>query len=348
MTIGDMRLAVGPFENNNTVVGYLLVWQSMRSINEALRALALGMLAAGIGTLVLAGLGGIVLARRALAPVSQITRTAAGISATDLSRRVPAQPAHDELGELASTFNDMIERLEAAVTRERRFTGDASHELRSPLSVIIAESSLARERRLDAAEYDRVLGVVQEQAESMQELIAALLTLARADLLHGDLEAVQLLEAVERASRQVGPAMTNRGVRLAARVPDDLVVAGQEALLTRAIRNLLDNAVNASRAGGTVEAEARTEGQWIVLRVRDHGSGIPPELWDRVFDPFFQIEAARTPGDSHGLGLSICRRLSRAHGGDVRIVPCPDVGACFEMSLPICPSTVKRIRSTPI
>ena len=322
----------------------MVVWQSTQSNDQALQVLAIVMAAAGVGTLVLAGFGGVVVARRALAPVAQITRTASGISATDLSRRVPVEPARDELGELATTFNSMIERLESAVRRERRFTGDASHELRSPLSVIMAEASLARERRISGQEYDRVLRVVQEQAKSMQELISALLTLARAELMQGEAQVVGLRELVERAAGQV---CGERDVRVAIRVPDECVVDGQPALLTRAIRNLLDNAVKASAAGAVVEVDGFCEGVWVVPRVQDHGRGIAPALWERVFEPFYQVEEARTPGDSHGLGLSICRRLTEVHGGEVRVVPCGGEGACFEMSLPASRSVKRSLSPSP-
>src|SRR5947209_6172768 len=187
-----------------------LVWQSLRPVNESLHSLLLLMLALGPGLLLLAGFGGMLLARRAFRPVTQITQTASSISATDLQRRVPVGKTHDELNELAVTFNAMIERLESAVARERRFTADASHELRSPLAVILAEASLALEEPLSPEDYRHVLGVVQEQAKGMHEMIAALLTLARVEVIQGPREPVAITAVIERTRRQCAPVMAER------------------------------------------------------------------------------------------------------------------------------------------
>ena len=302
------------------------------------------MLALGPGLLLLAGFGGMLLARRAFRPVTQITQTASSISATDLQRRVPVGKTHDELNELAVTFNAMIERLESAVARERRFTADASHELRSPLAVILAEASLALEEPLSPEDYRHVLGVVQEQAKGMHEMIAALLTLARVEVIQGPREPVAIAAVIERALRQCAPVMAERSVRIESTLEPDLWVEGNETLLARAVRNVIDNALKASPASSTVRISGVRAGGLLMLRIQDQGPGIPEEDLTRIFEPFYQVEKARTPGDSHGLGLAICRRIVYAHGGEVTAASPPDGGACISIMLPGTDSSMGAAR----
>lgn len=330
---GDVRFAIAPIEDNSHRVGYILVWQSMRSIDQARQSLLLLLLGAGPVLLLLAAVGGMLLARRALRPVAQMTQTASSISATDLQRRVPVEPTRDELSELAATFNAMIARLEEAVERERRFTADASHELRSPLAVILAEASLALEQLVDADEYRRALGIIHEQAAGMQELVSALLSLARVEVLQVR-ERVPLAEVVERAMRQCAPSARVREVRFIGHVSPSFSVEGDATLLTRAVRNVLDNAIKASSPGGAIRFIARPVVDTLVLAIQDEGPGIAPAHLEKIFEPFYQIEEARTPGDSHGLGLAICRRILRAHGGEVTVLESSEKGTCFGIILP--------------
>lgn len=340
-TFGGLRLATAPISDNGRAAGYVLVWQPLKSVDEARRSLLLVMGAAGPALLILAGLGGFALARRALAPVARITHTASTISVSDLHQRVPVVSAGDELSELASTFNAMIDRLEAAVHREREFTGDASHELRSPLAVIRAETTLALERPRTQGAYEQALRVIDEQASAMEELIAALLLLARVETLRSlPTEELSLLHLVQAAIDQSAPTLERTRVALDVAIPPDLLVVGTESLLTRAIRNILDNAIKVSPAGDVVQVCARQKGQEVELLITDHGPGLAAHEHRRIFDPFYQVaangsmHAARTPGESHGLGLAICQRIIRAHHGTVAVRSTPGQGATFSILLP--------------
>lgn len=334
-TVGGFRLGIEPVENNNKTIGYILVWQSTAALDQSRRSLLFLLLSLGPGLLLFAGIGGMFVARRALRPVTEITAAAAGITASDLHRRVPVGRTRDELSVLAGTFNAMIRRLESAVERERRFTGDASHELRAPLSVILAESSLALEGSLEPNEGREALITIHEQASGMSEMIAALLLLARLENLDDHREVVSVADVVERAVRQSVPVATAQNVVLEGAIDPTFQIHGHRTLLVRAVRNVLDNAVKASTDGGTVRYGACLVGSRIAVTVEDHGAGIPDEHLEHIFEPFFQVEQARTPGDSHGLGLAICTRVVRAHGGSVTAQSRVGVGTTLTLTLPV-------------
>lgn len=333
--VSDVRAATSSVVYQGRLAGYVLDWQSTRSIDAAQHSLLLVILGIGPCLLLIAAFGGFVLARRALAPVAQITHTASAISATDLSRHVQVGPARDELSELATTFNAMIDRLAAAVERERRFTADASHELRSPLAVIRAEATLALDRPRSAAEYRSALSAVDDQAAAMEELIAALLMLARLETLRElPREVLPVIELVNEAVEQARRSIDQPVVSLDCRIPEDLEIEGSRPLLSRAVRNIVENAIKASPPGGTIRIHAAREGNRVVLAIQDEGPGIDLDRQQRIFEPFYQVAPARTPGHSHGLGLAICRRIIAAHGGVVTVESTPGRGACFRIILP--------------
>jgi signal transduction histidine kinase len=333
--VANLQMATRSIDRSGRLAGYVLVWQPRESVDKARESLLLVILTIGPALLVAAGLGGWALAGRALAPVVGVTEAASAISGSDLSRRVEVGPAQDELSQLATTFNAMIDRLQAAVERERRFTADASHELRAPLAVIRAEATLALDRPRSAAEYQQALTIIDEQAEATQELIAELLSLARAGSeQEGQRRVVPLAEVVMAAVEQCRLLQEQRGVRVDVRVAQDLWVNASLPLLARAVRNVVDNAIRVSEAGGTVRIPGWREGERVVLTVEDSGPGIDLEHQEHIFEPFYQVSAARTPGESHGLGLAICERIVQAHGGRVRVNSTPGAGACFQLDLP--------------
>jgi signal transduction histidine kinase len=337
-SVGDLRYAVTAIENTGRVAGYIVVWQSLESVDDARHSLLLVLLAAGPLLLVVASIGGFVLARRSLEPVTQVTRTASAISTADLAARVPVSPAHDELSELAATFNDMLDRLQSGVQRERRFAADASHELRSPLAVIRAEATLALDQPRHDDEYRRVLEVIDGQAAAMEDLVGGLLLLARAETLRSrDHKPVAVDRVVAAAISLCNPAMEASRVTVDARVESGLFVEGSSALLTRAVRNLIDNAVRVSPEHAKVRVRGRRSGDELVLDVEDDGPGIAERDQQHLFEPFFQVSAARTPGDSHGLGLAICRRIVTAHGGDVTVHSTLGRGARVRITLALAP-----------
>jgi signal transduction histidine kinase len=264
----------------------------------------------------------------ALRPVEAMRAQVAGLTDGDLSRRVPEPYARDEVGRLARTMNSMLERLEAAKDAQRRFVADASHELRSPLATITARLELG-ERRGPAPED---VAVMTSEASRMTRIIEDLLLLARADergLLsrRADVDLDDLVEG--EAARLHGADQLQVRVQT---VP--VRVTGDRAQLSRALRNLVDNAVR--HATGQVWLRLWAEGKEAVIEVVDDGPGVPAEQRLRVFERFVRLDEARDrEAGGAGLGLAIVAQVVAAHGGSVEALPAGDRGALLRVLLPL-------------
>ncbi len=319
--------------------GWVYVASSLRQVNTTVSRLTL-LLVTGLPVLLLVIAAVIWLTvGRALRPVEQIRTRAAAIGAAELQRRVPVPGSRDEVARLATTMNEMLERLEAAALRQRRFVGDASHELRSPLSALRAQIDVALAYP-DPVRQAQVLGRVRQQAERMTELIDDLLFLARAD--EGELE--RHLQRVDLDELVLAEADRLRSAgRTAVEVtgPDAAAVAGSERDLTRVLHNLGDNAL--AHAATTVTLGLRSSSGTAVLTVTDDGPGIPPADRLRVFERFTRLEEGRSrqAGGGTGLGLSITQQIVRAHGGEITVEDRPDgrSGAVFAVRLPLTDRT---------
>jgi len=318
------------------VVGALQVGLDRNEIDEPLDGLLRVLAVAGPVVLLLAAGGGYLLAGRALAPVAAITRLAAGVGARDLHARLELDLPDDELGRLARTFDGMLARIEDAFERQRRFTGDAAHELRTPLSLMRAEVDLALARPRAAAADRETLRGLDGDLVRLTGLVGTLLTLARADAgrLVPDRAPFDLAETVGLALEQYAPVAAAADVRLRNEAAPTPVVADED-LLVQVLVNLLDNAVAHTPAGGTVAVGCRLGEGRARLWVADTGRGIAPEHWARVFDRFYRVDAgrARTAGGT-GLGLAICRAIAEAHGGTIALTSGPGRGTRVELTLP--------------
>lgn len=335
---GAFRLRTIPIRRQGEVVGALEVACSEEDLAATLRALLVILGVAYPVTLILASLGGVFLAGRALAPIDAITRLAQRISAHDLRQRLDLALPDDELGRLARTLNDMIARLEAAFQRQRQFTADASHELRTPLTAIKGQIEVARARPRAPAAYQEVLARVNEEVDRLVRLVGSLFTLARADA--GEIpiaaEPVAIEEIARAAVEQVRPAAAARGVTLSLDGARNVTVRGDQDLLLQLLLNLLDNAVKYTATGGHVTAGwDEQDGSVVRLWVRDSGIGIASEHHARVFDRFYRVDAARSRAEGGaGLGLSICRWIAEAHGGSITLESALGRGATFTVRLP--------------
>jgi signal transduction histidine kinase len=274
--------------------------------------------------------------------VDEITRAASSIARGDPSTRVALPGARDEVGRLASVFNEMIASLESAMNRERQFTSDASHELRTPLSVILAEAEAGLDDGASRDERGEALAVIREKGLHMRSLLSALLTLARGER-DRQLEAsdVDVGGAILDIAETCRPQAEERGMLLRAEGEPGLFVEADLQLLTRAVLNLIDNAVKYGREGGEIRVKARRDGGFAVLSVRNDGRGVAPENLPRVFGRFFREDPARS-GGGFGLGLAIVKRIAESHGGSVLARSECGKWAEFSMTLPLAENkTVK-------
>jgi len=314
----------------------IAVGRSTEDIDSALAGLMRTLAIAGPLTLVVAGAGGVFLARRALKPVDQIARSAHEIEESDLSRRVPVQ-SKDELGRLASTLNQMIERLEKAFTRQREFTGDASHELRTPLAVIQAEATLALKKDRPADEYKQSLEVVSHESGHMSKIIDQLLTLARADSGKEQLslEEIDLGDLLRGVGGRAETLCREQGLEFRLERMDAATVNGDRSKLRELLLNLLDNAIRYSPDGGTISLVLRKVDGMAVIDVADTGIGIPEEDIPRIFERFYRVDKARSRAEGGaGLGLAIARHIAEVHGGRIEVASQPGEGSTFSLWLP--------------
>jgi signal transduction histidine kinase len=281
--------------------------------------------------------GGAWLAERALSPVGEIARTAQQIvRAEDLAQRVPAGPADDELGQLAATINEMLERLEGLFTAQRRFVADVSHELRTPLTAMRGNLELLRRGvARDPAALDESLGAMEREVNRLVRLAGDLLLLAQAEAgLSLRREPVALDELVLEVVRELRPLAD--GVALTPEIAEQIEAMGDRDRLKQALLNVVVNALQHTPPGGSVRIALDRTSEQARLRVSDTGAGIAPEDLRRVFDRFYRVDKARSRGTGGaGLGLAIVKWIVEAHGGGVEVASVPGQGSTFILRLPV-------------
>jgi len=290
--------------------------------------------------LLLAGVGGYALARKALAPIDTMSHRAERISADRLHERLPVGNPEDELGKLASVFNVMLARLEAGFEQLRRFTADASHELRTPLTAIRSVGEVALQDQKSPPEYRDVIGSMLEEVDRLTRLVENLLALSRADAGHIQLQRadLSLLTLAHEARSLVEVLAEEKQQRIAVDGDDpDLRVSADRLILRQAIVNLLDNAIKYSPVERRIVIRVRRGGDsQVFLEVIDQGPGIPTEHRSRVFERFYRVDSARTrEWGGAGLGLSIVQWAVEAHGGEITLESEEGRGCTFRMSLPL-------------
>jgi heavy metal sensor kinase len=323
------RVYASPIQDNGQLLGTLQIAQSLESVETALRQLVLALALIIPLTLMLATFGGMWFARRALAPIDDITRAAQRISAQDLHQRLNLNLPNDEVGRLARTFDAMLARLDDAFRREREFTDNASHELRTPLTVMRGEIDVALQRPRERAEYERVLGSLGADVEQLTRTAEDLLMLARADAQQLALsnEALNALELLQVVSDELQPIADARHITLDVGADPALAFWGDEQKMLRVLLNLVDNALKFSTPDTRVSLTASREGERVVMRVGDQGPGIPPDALPHIFDRFYRGTNGRASGA--GLGLAIARALVEAQGGTITVESAVGQGTTF-------------------
>ena len=315
----------------------LVVGASLDDQNEALARLAILLAIGGPLALALATAVGWVVAGAALRPVERMRAEAAAITASEPGHRLHSPGTGDEVARLGQTLNEMLDRLEQALQRERRFVDEASHELRTPLANLRTELDLALRRSRTPEELEAALRSTAEETDRLARLAEDLLVMARAD--RGRLpvrrESVDVAPLVARAIETFGPRAERGGVSVEARVPEDLRGNLDPLRVRQVIGNLLDNSLRHTPPGGRVTVEAARENGVLSLEVRDTGEGFPAAFLPRAFEPFARPDASRSRIDGGaGLGLAIVRAVAEAHGGEAQARNRSEGGAVVTLRIP--------------
>ncbi|MCC6140712.1 MAG: HAMP domain-containing protein [Nitrospira sp.] len=333
-----LRLVSVPIIYRGNLLYIVQVGTSMESIDDTLRRLLLVLLVTMPIALAVSLASGWFLAGRALRPVDAITLAAQRIAAGDLSQRLTASTASDEIGRLASMFNDMIGRLDVSFRQIRQFTSDASHELRTPLTVMKGETELTLRRPRPLGDYQTVLESNLEEIDRMTHIVDELLFLSRADMGEVKMETlpVSLESLVEDIHRQATLLGQDRNIAVTLGTVQPAVVQGDELRLRELLLNLVENAIKYSHPDGTVEISLVADGANARLSVTDRGIGIAPDDLPRIFHRFFRTDGARAhTKKGTGLGLAICAWIAETHKGRIDVTSEPGAGSTFTVTLPL-------------
>jgi heavy metal sensor kinase len=341
--IAITRVALPPMERQYGIM-------VSRSLSPLLGELAADrrilLIAVPLGAL-LAGVAGWFLARKSLAPVLAMSRQAHRIGIENLEERLQVANPRDELGRLAATFNELLSRLSGAFQIQRRFMADASHELRTPISVVRTTASvmLSREHRSEE-EYRAAVAIIEAQARRLTRIVEDMLRLARADSGNFVLQPCSfhiddmLLESVRAALVLAG----QKEIRIAIDDIPEALFYGDEDLLRQMVLNLLDNAVKYTPERGEVHVSLERKNGSYLLRVADTGEGIPEEAQPFIFDRFYRVHRGRARTEAAGLsatqvagaglGLAIARWIAEIHGGSLDLEASGPTGSTFVAALP--------------
>jgi heavy metal sensor kinase len=330
-----IRVYTAPVVDRNRLVGILQVALNLNNVRRTLDLLLITLLLGGPLIVIVAGGSGYFLAARALAPIDKITRTARHISANDLSARLDLPETDDEVGRLVVTFDSMLARLDDAFRRERQFTADASHELRTPVSAIqtIIGSTLVRRRA--PAEYEQALIDLSQEAQQMRTLIEGLLHLARDDATQqpAKFERVDLSILLKDVVDSLRLSAEDKGLQLIDDVPDDgLTLLGDSDALIRLFVNLLANAIKYTEEGYVAISAKPKDDKVLAVTISDTGVGVTSEHLPHIFDRFYRVDESRSK-DGIGLGLAIAENIARAHDGNIAVESKVGRGTTFIVQL---------------
>jgi len=320
----------------------ILVGRSIAIEQADLRQFALGLAIAGATVLCAALAMGAWLAGRAMRPLHQIGASARRIAAGSLSDRIDASGLPEELAALAAVLNEGFAQIEETLVRQRQFTADASHELRTPVSVILAQTQAALARPRSEAEYRQSLEACHRASQRMRRLIESLLTLARLESGEEPLlrHPVDLNDIALDSAEAVRPLTRDPPLLLHIECSSTPVPVGADPdKLGQVLLNLLGNAVAYNRPNGTITLTTGVQGGDAFVRVSDTGIGIEATHLPRLFDRFYRVDPSRTNPRGHtGLGLAISARIVAQHGGRLTVESTPGQGSTFTLWLPLQPS----------
>ncbi|RMF79973.1 MAG: HAMP domain-containing protein, partial [Nitrospirae bacterium] len=331
------RFVLYPLPGPLGLGGAIVVGAPLRPVTALLPRIFQLSLWAGLASALLAGLLGWLLARSVVAPVEEIALTARQIGEHNLAVRMPAMAGNDELARLTASLNAMLDRLARSLELQRRFLSDASHEIRTPITILKGNLEVTLRRPRSAEAYRDCLLTLKEEVDHLERLAEQLLWLARADAAGLELarEAVALDGWVAQVAERHRPAVEAAGRRLELALASEATVELDPARMQQCLDNLLANARRFTPERGAVRVATRRLGPAVEIAVEDEGPGVPEAEREAVFHRFFRGDDARNRAHGgSGLGLAIAREIARAHGGDLWVETAASGGARFVVRLP--------------
>lgn len=317
-----LRIILYPVQKNENK-GYLIqVGTSLKKMFHTLRNFLIILIVSGPLLLLVSVFGGHLILKKALVPVKSVVQTARKISTEDLSLRIESKNRKDEIGELITTFNQMISRLEGSVAQIKQFSSDASHDLKTPLTVIRGEIDIALRKERVSKEYIKTLTTVREESQKLERVIDNLLFLSRIDdrEYRFSFQKVQLDEIVLNMFENAQLLAAKKNIICVIKKMDSVFINGDPILLNRLIMNLLDNAVKYTPARGRVEVSLEKNQKTVRLTIQDTGIGMPGESLPFIFDRFYRVDPSRSQrSEGSGLGLSIVKKIAEIHQAHINI-----------------------------
>jgi two-component system, OmpR family, sensor kinase len=333
-----IRVITMPVLLEGQLINLVQVGTSLEAVQETLRNLKIFLFTAVPSVLILAALFARFMARRALKPISRIIDTARDIGqGQELSKRIPVLKIKDELGQLALTFNEMMNRLENSFAQMRQFSSDASHELRTPLTVLKGQNELILSKQRKPEEYQEVISSNLEEINYMSKVLEDLFVLSKSDenQVNLDCKQVDLRALVEEICKHAEILAGEKNIKIVIAFLEPTEIKGDEVRLRQMVWNVLQNGIKYTQRGGELKISLQNEGEFALLTIQDTGIGIPEEELPLIFNRFYRVDKARTRDEGgSGLGLSICRQIAEAHKGKIEVESKLGVGTRFKISLP--------------
>ena len=333
-----IRVITMPILLEGKLINLVQVGTSLEAVQETLRNLKIFLFTAVPSVLILAALFARFMARRALKPISRIIDTAREIGqGQELSKRIPVLKIKDELGQLALTFNEMMNRLENSFAQMRQFSSDASHELRTPLTVLKGQNELILSKQRKPEEYQEVISSNLEEINYMSKVLEDLFVLSKSDenQVNLDCKPVDLRALVEEVCKHAEILAEEKNIKIIITFLEPIEIKGDEVRLRQMVWNVLQNGIKYTQQGGELKISLQNEGDFALLTIQDTGIGIPEEDLPLIFNRFYRVDKARTRDEGgSGLGLSICRQIAEAHKGNIEVESKLGVGTRFKIRLP--------------
>ena len=333
---GDLRIEIKPVRSEGKTLAVLLVAESLVPMQQTLQSLVRDLFLASLISLLLATIIGFIFSARSLSSLTKMANTAEKIDQLDLNLRINYSGVQDEIGRLANTFDRMLDRLESAFKEQRQFISNASHELRTPITIIKGHLQvLERLKETDSKEFHTTVRMLIDELNRMTRLVNNLLILARSErkdfLFLESLNLAEFLNEVFLKARSLGQRDWQIGS-----IPEVDLKADRDNL-TQVFLNLFKNAVRFSKKGDVIALEAIKENGWVKISVKDSGCGIASKDLPKIFARFYRAESSRSRAshDGAGLGLSIAQAIVKAHGGKIKVASKVGKGSTFTVWLPV-------------